>query len=144
MKSKSAAWSRARRKWQLRPARRHQDFRPRMTVAASRNRRRSSCNVTGDSWPIASLNPRFGFAVLLGETSLFGMFVERNSTNNDKRDLDDAQSRYVASSASLATALAGTRGGVGVLVDTPAVSLYCALIGRSARTCRGKLVYPFS
>src|SRR5258708_3951745 len=42
------------------------------------------------------------------------------------------------------SALAGTWGGLGVLVDTPTVSLYCALIGRSERACRGKLVYPFS
>jgi hypothetical protein len=55
--------------------RRHQEFRPRMTVAAPRNWRRSSCNVTGDSWLIASLNPGLGLRSRLAKVRCFGMFL---------------------------------------------------------------------
>ena len=61
-----------------------------------------------------------------------------------QRELDDGQPRHMASPATLATALEGTRSGFGLYFDDNTAGVYCAFGVRFERSRKPKSVHPFN
>ena len=58
--------------------------------------------------------------------------------------MDDAQPRHMASPATLATTLEGTRCGLGLSVDNDTAGLYCPVVGRFERSRKPESVHPLN
>ena len=73
----------------------------------------------------------------------FAKFAERKSGRTTEK-LDDGHPRHMASPATLATSLEGTRCGLGLYIDTDTAGLYSAVVGRFQRTPKPESVHPFN
>ena len=61
-----------------------------------------------------------------------------------QRELDDGQPRHMASPATLATTLEGTRSGLGLCIDNDTAGVYCTFGVRFERSRKPESVHPFN
>ena len=74
----------------------------------------------------------------------FLLDLQKGRAAQRQRKLDDGQPRHMASPATLATTLEGTRCGLGLYIDSDTAGLYSAVVGRFERPPKPESVHPFN